>query len=280
MEKLKHNIVNIYGKRGEEWLAGLPCTIELLQQSWELSELKPFPNLSYSYLLKGLQGKTPIVLKLSPDANLIDKEDRALKAFKGFGAIAVLRREEGALLLEQAVPGDLLKNKLPQESRIEIVCKVMERLHQAPISSKEGFPAIEEWLAVIDKEWDLPKNHLERARKLKKKLVKKGSGRKVLLHGDLHQENILSQGTSWVVIDPKGVIGDPIDEIATCVADPIHDLKFLAAYFGYSFQEVTERYYLRLILASCWQAEDNLDPSPFLTKAQSVLPMIEPLKQE
>nr|WP_067617918.1 aminoglycoside phosphotransferase family protein [Alicyclobacillus acidiphilus] len=31
-----------------------------------------------------------------------------------------------------------------------------------------------------------------------------------LLHGDLHHENILRQGLDdWVVIDPKGILGDP-----------------------------------------------------------------------
>jgi streptomycin 6-kinase len=106
--------------------------------------------------------------------------------------------------------------------------------------------------------------------------LKKDSGRKVLLHGDLHQENILSNGNSWVVIDPKGVIGDPIHEIWACVEDPAHDLKFLAGYFGYSLQDVVEWYYVRLILAGCWQAEDGLNASRFLTLAQSVLPMVEP----
>ena len=275
METLKHNIVKIYGKRGESWLAELPHRIKQLQHSWGLSELKPFPNLSYSYVLGGLQGNIPIILKLSPDIDLMDKEAKALNAFKGFGAVSVLGREEGILLLERAIPGDLLKNNLPKEKRIEIVCKVMERLHQAPVPSKECFPAIEEWLAAVDKEWDLPKDHLKRARNLKNKLIKKDSGRKVLLHGDLHQENILSSGNDWVVIDPKGVIGEPIHEIWACVEDPGHDLEFLAGCFGYPFQDVVEWYYVRLILASCWQAEDSLDASRFLTLAQSVLPLVE-----
>lgn len=198
-----------------------------------------------------------------------------LNAFEGFGAASVLGREEGVLLLERAVPGNLLKNSLPKEKRIEIVCKVIDKLHQAPIPSKEGFPAIEEWLVTVNKEWDLPKDHLRRARKLKSELVKKDPGRKILLHGDLHQENILSNGNGWVIIDPKGVIGDPIHEIWACVEDPSYDLKFLADYFGYPFQDVVKWYYVHLILASCWQAEDSLDASRFLTLAQSVLPMIE-----
>jgi streptomycin 6-kinase len=276
MEKLQANIVKIYGKSGVDWLAGLPRSIEQLEHSWKLSELKAFPNLSYSYVLKGMQGDIPVILKLSPDVKLIGKEAIALNAFKGFGAVSVLGCKEGALLLERAVPGDLLKNALPKEKRIEIACKVMEKLHQAPVPSKEGFPPIEEWLAAVDKEWDLPKDHLKRARKLKNKLITKDPGRKVLLHGDLHQENILSSGNSWVVIDPKGVMGCPIHEVWACVENPQQDLKFLSAYFGYPFKDVVEWYYVRLILAACWQAEDGLDAGRFLALAQSVLPMVEP----
>lgn len=274
MEKLKYNIVKIYGKRGKDWLAGLPRRIELLQNAWGLSELKPIPNLSYNYVLEGLQGNMPVILKISPDADLMEKEAGALNAFKGFGAVFVLGCKEGALLLERAVPGDLLKNSLPKEKKIEIACKVIEKLHQAPVPLKEGFPMIEEWLVAIDKERNLPKDHLKRARKLKNKLITKDSGRKVLLHGDLHQENIVSSGNSWLVIDPKGVIGDPIHELWACVEDPGYDLKFLADYFGYPLQDVIDWYYVRLILAACWQAEDDLDASHFLTLAQSALSMI------
>lgn len=157
METLKHNIVKIYGKRGESWLSELPRRIEQLQRSWGLSDLKPFPNLSYSYVLAGLQGNIPIILKLSPDIDLMNKEAKALNAFKGFGAVSVLGHEEGVLLLERAVPGDLLKNSFPKEKRIEIACKVMERLHQAPVPSKECFPAIEECLPPLTRNGIFPK---------------------------------------------------------------------------------------------------------------------------
>jgi len=276
MEKLKANIIKIYGSRGESWLAGLPHMVDQLKTAWGLSKLKPLSNLSYSYVLEGFQGESPIVLKLSPDADLTDKEARTLDAFKGFGAVSVLGHKKGALLLERAVPGTLLKNSLPKENRIEIACKVMKRLHQSLLPPKGLFPHIKEWLAAVDKEWDLPKEHLERARKLKKNLLKNDSASEILLHGDLHQENILSHGDGWVVIDPKGVIGCPIHEVWACVEDPQQDLRFLSGYFGYPFQDVAEWYYIHLILAACWQAEDGLDASRFLALAQSVLPMVEP----
>ncbi len=270
MEKLKHNIIKIYGRRGEEWLAGLRDTIDQLKEAWALSELKPLSNLSYSYVLEGFQDNTPIILKLSPDLDLMSREAQALAAFKGFGAVAVLGYQDKALLLERAVPGNLLKNSHPKGSRIEIACRAIEKLHQAPPPSKKLFPDIEEWLAALDNDWNLPKQHLERARQLKRKLIETNSGRKILLHGDLHQENILCNGDDWLVIDPKGVIGYPINELWACVEDPSHDLKFLASYFGYPFQEVVEWYYVHLILAACWQVEDGLDAGRFLSLAQSI----------
>lgn len=117
-----------------------------MQHEWGLSELKPFPNLSYTYVLEGLQGTTPIILKLSPDTDLMDKEAKALDAFKGFGAVSMLSPKEGVLLLER---GQLLKNNPPKGKRIEIACKVIEKLHQAPVPSKDSFPAIEEWIAGL-----------------------------------------------------------------------------------------------------------------------------------
>src|ERR1700730_1064388 len=116
MEKLKENIIKIYGSRGESWLAGLPRSVEQLKDAWGLSKLKPISNLSYSYVLEGFQREAPIILKLSPDDDLIDKEAQALNAFKGFGAVSLLDRKDGILLLERAVPGTLLKNSDPKES--------------------------------------------------------------------------------------------------------------------------------------------------------------------
>jgi len=42
------------------------------------------------------------------------------------------------------------------------------------------------------------------------------------LHGDLHHDNILSSDRGWLVIDPKGVLGDPAYELANVVINPKH----------------------------------------------------------
>ncbi|MBM3192587.1 MAG: kinase, partial [Chlamydiae bacterium] len=251
-----------------------PQIVASLKKDWDLSDLKALSPLSYSYVLEGMRGQVPIVVKLSPDIALIEKEAQALEAFKGFGAVSLLGCEKGALLLEKAVPGECLKNRKPQESRIEIACGVIQRLHQAPLP-KEPFPSIEAWMATLDSSWSLPQELLQRARLLKMQLMKSACAHKVLLHGDLHQDNILSHGNDWVVIDPKGVIGHPLHELWACVEDSLQDLQFVACYFNYPLQEVLGWYYVHLILAACWQLEDGLDSNLFLTRAKDILPRIE-----
>lgn len=47
MEKLTENILNIFGKEGEKWLANLPAIIETLAHHWKLSNINPVNNLTF-----------------------------------------------------------------------------------------------------------------------------------------------------------------------------------------------------------------------------------------
>ena len=48
--------------------------------------------------------------------------------------------------------------------------------------------------------------------------------RNVLLHGDLHHENILkNENGGYTVIDPKGVIGDPVFDLSRFILDEFRD---------------------------------------------------------
>lgn len=46
----------------------------------------------------------------------------------------------------------------------------------------------------------------------------------VLLHGDLHQDNILLSQRGWLVIDPKGVVGPKEFETGAYLRNPYYDL--------------------------------------------------------
>lgn len=221
MNLFEKNIVGIYREKGRKWLVDLPQLVQQYQVLWELTDLKPFNNLSYHYVLSGYQKGKPIVLKLGLDQRLLDHEAKALQAFAEFGGVALLEHRADAILLQRAMPGHSLKSQ--PLIAIHVTCQVMEKLHQASVPLKGHFPHIKEWLAALDQEWDIPTNLLKTARKLKNQLLPTLSS-PILLHGDLHRDNILSNGDEWLVIDPKGVIGYPVNEMWACVEEPQHDL--------------------------------------------------------
>jgi streptomycin 6-kinase len=277
MSKFENNIISIYREGGKEWLKRLPEQVRQLELLWGLNDLKPLENLTYNYVLSGLQGDVPVILKLSLNASDLDREANALAALEGFGCVSVLDKQDHALLLQRALPGQPLKGYPLKKGikSIEIVCKVVEGLHRAPLLKDGNFPHIEDWLGTLDKDWGLPGDYLQKARTIKKELLRKSTELPVvLLHGDLHQDNILAHGDDWLVIDPKGVIGFPINEGWACVEEPHDDLEYIAKYFSYKFDDVVEWYYVQAILAACWQMEDNLDPTRFLNLAASVMPLM------
>lgn len=210
MTLFEDNMIRLYGIQGEKWLSDLPSLVSDLSIKWRLTDLQPLENLSYNYALSGFQGSQAIVLKLGMDANALNREAVALKAFAPFGAVKILEHHDHALLLERVSPGNSLKSYFPaQEAEgILIACDVMTKLHQAPFPSGTLFPCVSDWLDVLNNEWDIPLSTLEKARQLKDHLLKTAQP-SVLLHGDLHHDNILQNKTGWTVIDPKGVRGEP-----------------------------------------------------------------------
>lgn len=276
MSIFENNITSIYQENGKKWLKDLPEQVIQLELDWGLSHLTPLENLTYNYVLSGLQGDIPVILKLSPNASDIDREANALGAFKGFGGVSVLDRRDNALLLQRALPGQSLKGYPLKNGikNIEVACKVMKKLHQAPLLKDYNFPRIEDCLATLDKDWGLPGDYLQKARALKKQLLQYNPELPVLLHGDLHQDNILAHGDDWLVIDPKGFIGFPINELWACIEEPHYDLEFVSKYFGYRLDDVIKWYYVHAVLAACWQVEDNLNPTRFLNLAEAVTPIM------
>ncbi len=278
MKELEENIINLYGEKGKQWLANLPLLVANLEKKHGLTHLKPFKNLTYNYVLSGFQGLQPIVLKLGLDLCALKREGLALKAFAGFGTVSVLLENEGVLLLECAVSGASLRPYFPEKDNdaIQITSKCLKRLHQAPTPSDHGLPYLKDWLMSLDKNLDIPTDSLHKARRLRDELIAT-SAKSILLHGDLHHDNILQNGNDWVVIDPKGVIGEPAYEIAAFIRNPIPELlehhnalsiidnriTQFAKILQVSKQRVTDWCYVQAVLAWAWILEDNGDDTYF-----------------
>lgn len=272
------NIINIYGERGKAWLNELHELVSAISSRLELRDLKEVSNLTYNYVLSGFQGDNPIILKVGLDNVGLKREAFALKCFAGYGAVTVLSEDDGMLLLERAVPGTSLKSYFPdrEQESIEIACKVMKKLHQANIPEDHTFPHIKDWLTTLDKDWNIPKHYLQKARKLRDQLLQT-SEVDVLLHGDLHHDNILQNVNDWVVIDPKGVIGEPAYEVAAFIRNPIPELLThadapniiqgritrFAELLELPSQRILDWCFVQAVLAWAWALEDGCDTTYF-----------------
>jgi streptomycin 6-kinase len=279
MDQLAKNILGIGGDKGRVWLADLPRVVEALATKWQLTGLQPLGNLTYHYVLAGFQADLPVIVKIGFDKEVLGREAVALQALSGYGCVTLLatNSEYGALLLKRIEPGHSLVSLVPTRDRetVAIACEVMQALHQAPITAT--FPAVGEWLATIDQAWDIPSDALQRARALKNDLLAT-SAPSVLLHGDLHHDNILaSHQYSWVAIDPKGVLGEPAYEVGALLRNPPTVIQGIdsrplidqrLACFSQRLmiepQRLRDWAYVQTVMAACWAVEDQLDPLPFL----------------
>lgn len=270
-EKFAQNIINIYGDKGRQWLIDLPKIVAEIAKEWRLADIREIGNLSINYVVSCVQDFSQVILKLSLDEDLINREYTALKALANYGAVDILNHKSKTLLLKKLSPGVSLKSYLPdrKEEALKIACEVAKKLHQAPLNHNIKLPTIEERFATLDKDWPIEQNYLALARKFRDEIFSKYQIRKVL-HGDLHLDNILSDGDSWKVIDPHGVIGFPINEVWSFAQDANEDLPLIANYFEFDLDHVRKCYFMHTLLSAVWALEDNMDPKPWLKRLNNI----------
>lgn len=263
-------ILNIYKEEGQAWLENLPNLVREIANKHHLTDLRPVSNLSYNYVLSGFMSHEPIILKMAPKAEALQHEIAALKTFSDFGTAKLIFDANDYFIQHQALPGDSLKSYFPQRETesIQIACDLMKRLHQAPLPANHTFPHLNHWLSTLDKDWDIPTPYLQKARLLKNALLQQPE-RAVLLHGDLHHDNIIRDGTSWIAIDPKGVIGEPIHEIWAFLNNPqemslqmiLNRINQFSAHLNLDPKRIKDWCFVQSIVSWIWDLEDGLKPS-------------------
>ena len=274
MEPFISNAIAMYGVAGRLWIKSIPHIIQGYIDRYKLREVKIYERLSYNFIAYGIMDDRPVMLKLGYDPILVEREYLALKHFQDHGGIKVLVRDEGMLILERIEPGVTLFDA-PDTDKPRIACEVMRRLHQAP-RIPEHFQAdhLVDQLAILDRDWEkIPHEQLQAARKMRDNLIARFT-MDTFLHGDLHYDNILQHGDSWAVIDPKGVIGHPINELWNLIFDIHSEAEFVADYFGFDVQDVRDWYFVQVSLAACYILQDNIEDDKFLQLASQAYNLI------
>ena len=229
------NVVTLRGDVGKKWLNELPSIIETYKKKWGIEVFPPFSSLTYNYVAPAQtrDGKA-VVLKISfPDNKEFISEIEALNFFDGQGSIQVLQedRDNLVMLLEKAEPGNRIREVAPEDKQISLVVAVLKKLHK-PISSESSFAflAISDWAKAFGrykktfskKSGPVPQWMFEKAEEIFTQYPK-DKKELVLLHGDLHSDNILISDRGWLAIDPKGVIGEREFELGAYLRNPYYD---------------------------------------------------------
>ncbi|MGI8638675.1 MAG: aminoglycoside phosphotransferase family protein [Pyrinomonadaceae bacterium] len=215
-ERFTQNTLGVCGKKGGEWLKDLPRIIEEIEETWSLKAEKHFPNLSYNYVAPCVcEGGGAAVLKIAlPEENPeIFNEAGFLRLSDGKGAVKLLKFDEKrrAMLLEKLVPGKNLKEcfRANEQKAVGTAINVMRKIRRKP-PKDSAFRQLEDWFGGFQRAENtmFDKRFASKARNFFEEL-NSDSKQTLLIHGDLHHENILSaKREPFLIIDPKGIIGN------------------------------------------------------------------------
>jgi streptomycin 6-kinase len=190
--------------------------VEESRRRWGLALGQPYAAGAGGYAAPAqLPDGTPAVLKLIHPHREAEHEADALALWDGDGAVRLLGRSEDgwAVLLERCEPGTPLSAAGP-EAALDVLVGLLPRLW-APAG--EPFHTLADeaawWVSYLPGEWERAGRPFEQ-RLLDAALdsletLAPSQGEQVLLHQDLHGDNVLAAGREpWLAIDPKPLVGE------------------------------------------------------------------------
>ncbi len=203
------------------WRSQLPKLIDSLLADWSLSVTGPVLTGSNAVvLLVADDAGAPAALKVGWPHAEAEQEHLALRIWNGQGAVRLLRAAPSrfALLLERADHRRDL-NSRPVREACEITAHLYRQLHRPATGQFVRLSSLAaDWarrLRLIRDHPLVPRRLADRAASLAGTFASDPQTDGVLLHTDLHFDNVLAADRlPWLAIDPKPVSGDPCFEVA------------------------------------------------------------------
>ncbi|MBN3555573.1 hydrogenase expression protein HypB [Fictibacillus nanhaiensis] len=279
------HIKGVHGEEASEWLNNFEGLIADCEEMYGLHIQQPF-NLSYNFVAPATTSDgSEVVLKVVVDQKEFEAELRALRLLSGESTVKVLAfdRERGIMILERIQPGQTLAEIEDDSKATLIAANVMKKLIiPAPVDSNLS--------TVLDREYSLKRIYqnytsyqpvskatIEEALFITEKL-NTSIDKPYLLHGDLHHYNLLANGDSWTVIDPKGLIGDREYEVVQYLLNKLPEqeveeitekrIDIFVDVMNLNRERVLLRGYSHAVLATCWTIEDGNINDDFLKTIQ------------
>ncbi|MED1864447.1 aminoglycoside phosphotransferase family protein [Fictibacillus nanhaiensis] len=281
-------ITSVHGEKASEWLSHFDEILADCEKNYDLHIQQPF-NLSYNFVAPASRSDgSEVVLKIVVDQKEFEAELRSLQLLLGESTVKLLafERERGIMILERIQPGQTLAEIEDDDKATLIAANVMKKLMiPAPVNSNVP--------NVLDRENSLKRIYqnynsyqpVSKATIEEALFITEGLNTSIekpyLLHGDLHHYNILGNGDSWTVIDPKGLIGDREYEVVQYLLNklPEHGVEEITEItekridifvdvLNLNKERVLLRAYSHAVLATCWTIEDGQVHNNFFNTIQ------------
>lgn len=196
---------------------------------WSLTKAALEGETATSWLYRVEQGdRRPAALRLlKPEAGEADQRSAALLGwYVGEGAVTVFDASNEAVFHEWAggvtlaEPARSGRDAEATEAFGQVAATLLRPRAQPP----EGLTPLREHFAML---FDVQSRHWpQTARDLLARSIGIAHGLFdkptpiVPLHGDLHHDTIVMSDRGWLAIEPKGLLGDPVYEVAAAFINP------------------------------------------------------------
>jgi len=219
----------IIEKWGQDFYSKILKYIDIYSKKWNLSDFEFVEYYSFNAIFfckSELYGDC--VLKIYGEPS----EYNALREYNNSGKFCKVFEcdlENIIMLIERIIPGKMLKDEPALEKRLAIFSELFNGLHIEPknpeVPDSCGICTYTDWVIntadyIISKLEDNKELyvHALKAKEIYLEMVSVYD-KKLLLHGDLHFDNIISCGNEkYKIIDPFGWTGDPIFEIGRYIS--------------------------------------------------------------
>lgn len=228
----------ITGHYGIKFFNKTSRAIDTLTEKWQITDLKLIDSFSSSLVLRGKSAEYgDIIFKIARNQSEFNNEVSALKYFNDSSICRLYEvdYENEVLLIEEISPGNTLYEENNLNKRIEVFCDLYNTMHSNNDEIKscdfeKSYQSYNDWVFRITEymstkeDWNELAIHMEYSKEIYIELSKEYPAVE-LLHGDFHYYNILKSKDGYKVIDPKGVIGNPLFDVPRYILNEYWDTE-------------------------------------------------------
>lgn len=275
----KEKIISHFGKA---FYQKVLHDLEKYAKLWDLGDFEQVDYYSVNCLFKCRSPKYgACILKIGNPCKETQTEYTMLHEYNGSLFCRVYEADiaNGILLIELIIPGIQLRVEKDIERRINIFYDVFKGLHKKPYD-KSIYPTYMGWVSRIaaymreQKDYSALSAYMSNAEQICCSLCEKYNG-EMLLHGDLHHDNILlGSDKCYHIIDPKGVVGDCVFDIPRFILNEFEDeisqafngkyrfiTKTLCEKLNIPETDIRKLVYVEMCMENSWNVESNTAPN-------------------